>query len=487
MEPNNPILHTALLGTDKRPLRPEELPPALGEAAARLGETEGGREEQFLQLAALARNYRRCGLVPARAEGAHLPPAPEEEKSPASPEAHRLLTAILSGDIPSLLGLWLQRCAGSGVLADPGYAPRLLEAATRHKGLRPFVLACTGQRGAWLARFNESWKWQAAAPDEELWQTGTAEQRREVLGRLRRTDPATALAWLQATWPQETAAGRAALLPLLSGTVTEADRDWLERLLSEKSARVKEEALLLLKQLPTSSIIQHYQSILKEAVQQGPAGLHLELPPLDEKLYKTGIEKISSRKGADDNAFVLYQLMEAVPPAFWEAHLGTGPEGVLRLLAATKHGDEWITALGKAAIRFRDTAWLNEILSFRENLLFPEALPLLEPAEREAYALRFLHQNQYAADIIELLVRHHTEEWGPELALGVLRHTARNPYAYPRPFYNGLAARLPVRLISELPACTPKEPHFASQWTHLSDYLAGLLQLKQETLNAFHL
>ena len=60
------IIYTALVGTDKRPPGANELPEALSEAAALIQQSTTDKEEQFLQLASLAFNYRQCGTMPVK-------------------------------------------------------------------------------------------------------------------------------------------------------------------------------------------------------------------------------------------------------------------------------------------------------------------------------------------------------------------------------------------------------------------------------------
>src|SRR6185503_2060582 len=113
----NNILHTALLGTDKQSLRPEELGEDLSPIAEQIDTSTQDKEEKFLQIAALAFNYRQAGLIPQRNESAQLSKPAPEERSYCSPQAMQTLNDVLAEENTSLIALWLQLCRVSGQLA----------------------------------------------------------------------------------------------------------------------------------------------------------------------------------------------------------------------------------------------------------------------------------------------------------------------------------------------------------------------------------
>ena len=58
------IINTAMIGTDKKIIGTNELPTEILEAATLVTENDKiDKEEKFLQLAALAFNFRQCGVV----------------------------------------------------------------------------------------------------------------------------------------------------------------------------------------------------------------------------------------------------------------------------------------------------------------------------------------------------------------------------------------------------------------------------------------
>ncbi|HZH96980.1 MAG TPA: DUF5691 domain-containing protein, partial [Flavisolibacter sp.] len=173
MESWNQVIHTALLGTEKKTLRKEELDGYLSESLDTIATQTADREEAFLQAAALVYNVRQCGFVPFKKETVSLPQAEREEKSYASPVAHAVLTDILDTGSTSLIQFWLGQCSLANKIVQPDFLPYLLNSATKHKELRDPVKACAGKRGEWLVQFKEEWGWNEAVNEEDMWQTGT--------------------------------------------------------------------------------------------------------------------------------------------------------------------------------------------------------------------------------------------------------------------------------------------------------------------------
>src|SRR3954469_766944 len=117
------IINTALLGTDKRTLAANELPAELAALAALIQNNTTDKEEQFLQIAALAFNYRQCGVLPLQKEGITVSKAAIEEKSFCSPLAIQTLKDILDSESNSLLQFWLQLCDSKSRIVTPELVP----------------------------------------------------------------------------------------------------------------------------------------------------------------------------------------------------------------------------------------------------------------------------------------------------------------------------------------------------------------------------
>ncbi|HYH15333.1 MAG TPA: DUF5691 domain-containing protein, partial [Flavisolibacter sp.] len=347
--------------------------------------------------------------------------------------------------------------------------------------------------GAWLVAFNEAWKYTAVQEEEELWQTGTLEQRKTVLATVRTEDPAKGLLLLQQVWSSENAATRAELVQQLETRLSHEDLPWLEEQLQEKSTKVKAVIIDLMKRIPSSSIVQLYWRLLQPSIEvrteKKLLGLTsktvIELTPIkevDETIFKTGLEKVSSEKKVSDDVFLLYQLIMSVPPSFLEAHTGLEKAALLKAL---QQEEVWLPALAQGAIQFKEVDWLRVIIAQDSTRFYADALSLLPQAEAEAYALQHSDNVDHLPDIIQQLIEREAE-WGLEITRSIFRFTADNPYQYSRSFYNGIVHLIPVAIASELEQMAPEQSYTKSMWNSLSEYITRLLTLKSETRKAFN-
>ncbi len=487
------IINVAMIGTDKKTLGAEELSADLAGAGSIVnGNTAIDKEDKFLQLAALAFNYRQCGIMPFYKEGVELPLAPAEEKNYCSAEANHILTDTLAEDNYSLLRLWLQGCIDNQQVLTADLVPALLAAGLQQKKLQPLIAAACGRRGEWLARFNDSWNYSSGQSEEQAWQTGTPEQRKVLLKQLRVSNPAKAREWLQQTWTEEDANTKTGFLELLETGISEEDIHFLENLAGEKSKKVKDEALRLLKRIPTSSIVEKYQTILRQAVtlkkEKALLGMvnkttfQFSLPVIDESIYKSGIEKLSSKKEISDEEHILSQLIEAVPPSFWENHLSDSPEQIINLFQKSPVGKKMIPALVTAINRFRDERWAIFFMQHSE-VFYIDIIPLLPVKQQEYYSNKFF--DSHPENILNYAFRRQTE-WGHELCLNILKYTAKNAYLYNKSVYGQCIYLIPDSIIPDLPKCMPQEEHLQSSWTNNSAYIIKLLTLKTQIQKAFN-
>ncbi len=396
----------------------------------------------------------------------------------------------------ALFELWLQKCNNKNQIVLPENVPLLFDLGIRYKQLQQEIIAVTGKRGEWLLPFNEAWKFEPAAVSEDLWQTGTLEQRRNFLKDLRETEPAKARELLQQAWPQENANTKAELLKQLSVGISNEDVEWLEQLLNEKSQKVKDEALKLLKLTPGSNIVQQYWEILKQSItirkEKGLLGIGAKTvveikvtDKLDERIFKSGIEKISSEKGVSENDFITYQLIAAVPPSLFEEHYQLSKKEIIELFNKAKENRQLIPAFGSAAVNFKDVEWLKTVIGASENQLYPEALQLLPDNEKEKYALQFFGNEQSADSVIHYVLLYYKKQWSLQLTKEIFKHTAKNHYRYNRSFYKENIMSVPIEIISQLEKCTPEEAYAKDMWAKTSEYITHLLTLRTQTLKAF--
>ncbi|HVG16137.1 MAG TPA: DUF5691 domain-containing protein, partial [Chitinophagaceae bacterium] len=237
MESWNQIINTALLGTDKRELKKESLPSELWVAYDWITQNTASKEEHFLQSAALLFNYRQCGVLPLRKEDVSIAVADKEEKQYASPFSHGVLFDIIETGSLSLLQLWLEQCVSKNKIVQPEHIPLLLDTALKQKVLQSFIRTCCGNRGVWLAQFNEAWKYVQEPGEEDVWQTGTLVQRKSLLAKIREIDAAKGRQMLEQVWAQENAASKTEFVQQLYVNANADDVPWLETVLIDKSVK----------------------------------------------------------------------------------------------------------------------------------------------------------------------------------------------------------------------------------------------------------
>lgn len=485
------VMNTAMLGTDKGALLDDAFPDELSAINEQLkANAELDKEACFLNQAALAFNYQACGFIPFRKEGINQPKAQPEEKLYCSTFAAQVLKDVLEIESIPLLEYWLEHCADASQLVQADIVTDVLDKSVQHPKLKPLMAACSGKLGEWLGNYNPLWDFFKITPDEEIWANGKQEQRVKLLQAIRKLEPKKALEWLQQTWPKENATAKLDLLKTLTVNLAESDLPWLESLLTEKAQKVKDEVLNLLKRISGSSVIRLYSEILADSVilkkEKGLLGIlsktsiQMKLPTgLDESVFNTGIEKLSSNKAVSDEEFIVSQMIKFTPPAFWEKQFAATPGQVVEYFE--KYAPLFIPSLVAAVARFGTKDWALLFLTF--DKFYAELLKLLPPLEQEKYLLRFLAEDP------QTLIAHAMQidnEWSPSFALAALREMAGKPYQYNN---QGVFIRLiPVAVLNGLESIEPKEPNPMQNtwWVKDREYLGKLLTLKQQIQQAFN-
>lgn len=486
------IINTAILGTDKPMPGNTELPHELAEAVSLIEAVESSdKEAKFLQKAAAIYNYRVCGFTPPEQKDLQTKNASPEIKPYCPEAAAAVLNDILNEDNNALLYFWLSCCNKNEQLLLPEFLPRVLDAALKDKFLQPMVIACSGNRGVWLSELNKSWDYFGSLSDEEIWQTGKHEERVNVLKKLRQTNPEQAREWLQQTWPQETAASKIDLLKTLRINAGGADLEWGESLLNEKGQKVKDEVLALLKLIPGSSILNQYQDLLKGSVilkkekallgMMTKTSIQQKLPDkFDESIFKSGIEKLAGQKSAfTDEEYIIYQLISAVPPVFWEKQFETTPQQVV--INFEKYAPSMITALAMAVSNFKEESWMPLFLHL--DGFYVDFINFLPGNEQEKYLLRFVDRD--AQNTIHFALKLN-REWSMEFAKKSLRVMANYPYEYNRAFFSKNIGYIPAGIAQQIGQIAPNDPNLLNAWGKNRDHLIKLLHLKQQTLKAFN-
>lgn len=480
----NNVINTALLGTGKKQLSAAELPADLSPiTAAIISDKTLDAETRFLHLAAIILNYRQSGVMPVSNSGVPLAPAPGEDQPYCSAAAIYALQDALDMDLLPLVTYWLESCYNKGQIVLPEHIPVILDTAISQKRIRHLAMSVCGKRGQWLSNMNPDWQFPFAVSNEDRWQTGSPEDRRQVLQEIRQSYPGLAREWLQQSWSQENSSTRAEFLKIMRINVSEEDLHWLESL-QEKNQRVKDEIWALLKMIPSSFIVQSYWQVLQQAVSRGSGqSLNISLKlPLDKVILDSGIATMSNEKNVSEEAFILFQLLGTVPPFFWESYFNADKEEVIQLFEKDDLGKRFIPALILAAGRFKDTAWLQLLLD-KSTSFYPDVISLLPAAEQEKYTLRLF--SNFPQDVITYL-SNRNDEWGINITGEVLKWVARNPYQYTRNFFDKHILQIPVAITEELEKLSPEEPAYQATWRNTSEHIRKLLSVKTDIRNAFN-
>ncbi|MGA5868606.1 DUF5691 domain-containing protein [Streptomyces cinereoruber] len=436
------LVTSALLGTDRR--APTGLTrPTGGEAAeggtAADGKTAGGSTAAggtagaLLDAAALHTVRRRAGLRPGPA--APPPePAPEDPRVPLPEAARRRLDQLLAGrtapspagrrgaapDLAELLPQWLALAEGHGYKAPAAALPALLDAARARTDLRPSALRFAGPRGLWLARLNPEWRFAlrgtgaaGALPsprDAEgvraLWDEGLFAERVALLAAVRNDDPAAGLALLASTWATERAEDRLMFLDSLRAGLSDADEEFLEAALGDRSRNVRATAAELLSALPASALAGRMAARALTCVGLDRTAdvptIGVEAPhECDAAMRRDGVVAVPPA-GRGERSWWLGRIVESAPLSCWPARFGgRAPEEIVALPVADGWRDELHAAWCRAAVRQRDADWSRALLG-------PPAIPpatgpgtsslaerarllsMLSPEERALWVARFV-------------------------------------------------------------------------------------------------
>jgi hypothetical protein len=413
-----------LLGTDREPVLPEELPETI---RARLTSTDDPTR-LLLDAAALLAGQRKAGIQPVTGIEP-VDPAPVDPRPLVSPDAARRLARLLNGERSALLPEWLALAADRGLRVPPERLPALATAAANRTALRMAVRAAAGPRGPWLAARAAEWAFLADAPDhtdesESTWRYGGTVTRWAWLERARRTDPDGARAALAETWSSEPAEGRAMFLEALSVGLGAADEEFLEAALDDRSGEVRRLAAALLVRVPGARLGQRMADRLSSLVHVSDGDLVIELPgECDSAMLRDGVKQIPPA-GTGSRAWWFRQLVAATPLSWWPGE----PAGVLRRAVAGPGGAGALhSALAAAAAEQRNPLWAQALLAVDLPTNDAADLVAVLPTDRWAGAVFVLSATNGLAGLVGLVLGLPTP-WPADLGRLLLDELAVQPH-----------------------------------------------------------
>jgi len=349
------LASTALLGTARA-----TADLACAHTAGAVGFTDDDPALRLLSAAALEATFLAGATVPVPRPTGDVAPVDDRPVLPAA-AAERLRGLLTVGS--SLLDEWF--AAAARFRAPHALVVDLLDKALvvgeQH---RDAMVALAGPRGAWVAARNPRWApLVVPAPSEDdVWLHGTAAPRRRWFEKLREHDPAAAVTRLTRTWSSENAATRQSLLEVLGRRTGGYDEALLETALDDRSSKVRETAVRLLRRLPESAFGRRMTQRVHDWARYDGATLTLTVPdPLDASAIRDGLGLRLGPALPTAAAHVVRSLAASAPMSAW-CPPATTPNDVL---AATV-SDEFDTALragwNTAAAYHRNAEWAAALL-----------------------------------------------------------------------------------------------------------------------------
>lgn len=442
------IIKTALLGTANVPFQPSG---DLKDLAERVALHQEDREDGFLKYAGAAFLYQASGLEPADGTSS-IEECPPEIKSSLSPLIDQHLRDALIGKDEVLLGYLLTQAVKVEKVASASVVPLLLNKALEQKGKAEWILQVCGVLGQWLCGLNPEWGKISEKETQVVdWETGSHQERKLYFAALRQGEPAAALDLLVAGFDQENAANRADFVDLMEIGLSLEDEGFLMKSLGDKSKKVRDSALSLLRVLSGSQINGSFREFLLRAISVKEERhllllkkevLHLDTAEgMPEDFFKLGIEKVSSEKGVDDTIFQLAQLFAYVDPAVLAQDKKMDKEEFLKLLLEHPSAGVFRPYLINAAIRFED-AVLAESLLKMENGYDAGLLRLLDEEKKGIYISKYLEQ--YFMGTLDMLLDDEYRILSLPLAERIIKRLAVNPYQITQPVYQRIGLSLPA-------------------------------------------
>ena len=449
MNVTEPIIQAALLGTANHEFAPGDFPDSLQTLVSRIREKSDDMEAFLYMTAASAFAYRRAGWEPAGAEGiVPVEKAPEEELPYFDKDRSFLFTRLQ--DTRYMPAYAYRLAQDSGKIISPEYLQPLIRRAYDSNNPlrfeeRRLLKGLAGNRGLWLIRQmglagQESEK-------VETWDTATHGERKDMLARYRRQEPAAALELLRKDWKSEPANHRNELLECLRTNIGKSDEPFIQEVMkADRSTVVKETARKLLCMIPDSAMVTRCCELLRGHIRHNLlTGWSYKEIEYTEEMKSLGLSEVSSNKKESDSEFILRQLAERVPLDFWCEVYGCDKEKAARKFAKHPPFKKYLV-LENPILNFSDGLWAFHTLKEAPSYLCkPELVAMLTPSQREEICwpenvgnFNYIPDSWYGADC---------EMWGPKFSSSVLSWLLKREYLYDGAY---MAERLAIHIPSHL-------------------------------------
>ena len=274
---------------------------------------------------------------------------------------------------------------------------------------------------------------------------------------------------------------------LLHDGLSLTDEPFLQKLVTDKSQKVKETAIGMLRQIQGSAINRHHLDCLLSMLQvreerhlltkKKKVVIAADVTP-DESIFKTGIEKISTEKGVQDHVFIAGQLLSAIDPALLSNRLNITDQELIILFLEHPAAKALLPFLTSAAVQFKCKSWALALLH-RGDARDIGLLNVLAPSERLPFYLQFLNGN--AANLFAYLLDDTYALLPERLAEQLLDHLSKFPYHITQVTYQRLALQLPVGIMPILKkyADDPRQDYQLRYFKNQASEMMRMVELRK--------
>ncbi|MFZ2175549.1 MAG: DUF5691 domain-containing protein, partial [Rhodococcus sp. (in: high G+C Gram-positive bacteria)] len=341
----------------------------------------------LLGAAALENAYLAGGATPS----AQVLPAPAEDdpRLQLPPAAASHLMQLLATKSWTLTE-WFTVAAEHGYRAPDHLVADLMAVARVNDTHRENILRLVGPRGQWLAACNPEWSTlsRQADHDDSVWRHGSHQERLQWLTRMRTVDPAAALSALRHTWDSERGEHRAAFIALLATGLGNEDADLLEHALDDRRKEVRQSAVQLLRQLPSSAFAARMAARARAWVRVEKKPLRTRLVvnmpgSLDDSARRDGIEDIHF-KNKGIRRWWLRMVVTAAPLSVWESMIGSAARA-LEIRIEDQWREVMMEAWTNATVLQRNRRWASALLNLEGRRTEKRVVPLVPARERLDY------------------------------------------------------------------------------------------------------
>ncbi len=359
------LVKLALLGTDRSSLSPAMKVELQGYGI----DTDKEITEVVLESAALYAPLQKAGYEPKIWEQPLLAKSREEILANCNKQSAIHLSLILTGRYPYALTEFVQGMADYQKCLPFEFLPTLLDKCVKDEFLWEQIEPIIGYRGNWLIELNPAWQKLKIEISQEKWEIGTKAERVAILKKLRQKDSAEGLLMLLSTWAEDGLSEKTAFLKCLTIGLSDMDEVFLEACLDFPRKEIRENAAILLSELPNSQLQKRIKAYLKEAItigkETGITKPFITLPSAKDKtLIRDGISPKRKWRRGGETTGMLYQMIAIVPPHHWEKQFQKNPSEILYFFTLSEWAMMLVEGVATAAALHGSVDWMEAILRF---------------------------------------------------------------------------------------------------------------------------